>query len=302
MSAHTFEFKNDHLLVGSIDQWNPQLTSESAQIVISALESGKVIFLPRLNFSLEPAMQELITTPIIPRGAKNISYNPKNQSVSGVDNHFSGWDLLKTMMQRYHQSSTLLLNALCPQYEAQHCTGRTSFRPVEIEGRKPPSYRKDDTRLHVDAFPSTPVNNTRILRVFTNINPYGKNRSWRLGEPFAEVARQFLPRARRMLPFEAEILYRLKATRQKRSHYDHYMLQIHNTMKFDKAYQKRCHAFPVDFPPGSTWIVYTDLVSHAAMAGCFALEQTYYPKVENMLNPVLSPQNQLQATKSRPLC
>jgi 3-deoxy-D-manno-oct-2-ulosonic acid (Kdo) hydroxylase len=118
-------------------------------------------------------------------------------------------------------------------------------------------------------------------------------------EPFSEVIRQFLPRARKMLPFESSLLYRFKATRQKRSSYDHYMLQIHNMMKYDTHYQNQCPAISMEFTPGSSWIVYTDLVSHAALAGRFVLEQTYYPKVENMLDPALSPQFQIEKMQMR---
>ena len=49
---------------------------------------------------------------------------------------------------------------------------RTSFRPGAIETRAL-SPRKDDKRLHVDAFPSSPVQGRRIFRVFTNAHPAG---------------------------------------------------------------------------------------------------------------------------------
>ena len=58
------------------------------------------------------------------------------------------------------------------------------------------SWRADDRRLHVDAFPSRPNYGERILRVFTNVNPDGEPRVWRVGEPFEAVARRFLPRAK----------------------------------------------------------------------------------------------------------
>lgn len=293
MSQHLFEAVNDRLLVSSLTQWAPQISPGLAQTITSALEAGKVVYLPRLAFCLDAEEQALLTLPLQPKKAKNISYDPKKQRVGGLDNPIAAVTVA-AMLQRYHRFSTQLLAACCPYYQAAECSGRTSFRPVEIKDRKPVSYRKDDTRLHVDAFPSTPVNNLRILRVFTNINPFGEDRLWRLGQPFAEVMQRFLPSVRSMLPLEAEILYRLKATRRKRTHYDHYMLQIHNAMKADLDYQRRVDAFSMAFPPGSTWMVYTDLVSHAALAGRFVLEQTYYPAIERMLNPQLAPQSQMQ--------
>ena len=58
------------------------------------------------------------------------------------------------------------------------------------------SWRKDDSRLHVDAFPSRPNHGERILRVFCNVNPHGEDRVWRVGEPFEAMARTLLPRVR----------------------------------------------------------------------------------------------------------
>lgn len=55
------------------------------------------------------------------------------------------------------------------------------------------SWRKDDSRLHVDAFPSRPNYGERIIRIFTNINPHGEARSWRVGEDFTQLASRYLP-------------------------------------------------------------------------------------------------------------
>lgn len=287
--------ENQHLYINPLDQWDFPVSSDQAREMMTALESGQVIYFPNLSFAIESDEQPLLSFPLNPKRSKNVSYNSRNQMLGGIDLRENKALLqpLMTVMKRYHQMSTQLLNACCPGYQADQCNGRTSFRPIEIKGRKPPSYRKDDTRLHVDAFPSTPVNQTRILRVFTNINPYNEPRAWRLGESFSTVIQRFLPKVRPMLPFESDILYRLKITRKKRSHYDHCMLQIHNRMKAEMDYQQQVAAVSVDFPPGSTWIVYTDLVSHAALAGRYLLEQTFYPSVANMLYPMLSPQQQI---------
>ena len=55
-------------------------------------------------------------------------------------------------------------------------TRRTSSARARAFGRSPRSgapvsWRKDDSRLHVDAFPSRPNRGERILRVFCNVNP-----------------------------------------------------------------------------------------------------------------------------------
>ena len=60
------------------------------------------------------------------------------------------------------------------------------------------------------------------------------------------------------------------------------MLQLHDLMKADTAYQADAPQTAFDFPAGSSWIAFTDQVSHAAMAGQYQLEQTFLLPVEAM--------------------
>jgi len=152
------------------------------------------------------------------------------------------------------------------------------------------SYRKDDTRLHVDAFPATPMGEHRILRVFSNVHPQGQERIWRVGEPFKEVASQFFPRLRAPWWKERQLLKMLHITKRERTLYDHYMLQLHDHMKYDLAYQASAQQQTIAFAAGSTWVVYSDVVSHAAMSGSYLLEQTFYLPFTKMRTPDLAPQ------------
>jgi hypothetical protein len=88
--------------------------------------------------------------------------------------------LLAALMQRYARQTRSLLAGLLPSYQAHLQQGKGSFRPVEIAGRVT-SWRKDDTRLHVDSFPASPTQGRHILRVFTNIHPQDAPRVWKLG-------------------------------------------------------------------------------------------------------------------------
>jgi hypothetical protein len=58
---------------------------------------------------------------------------------------------------------------------------------------------------------------------------------------------------------------------------------------------------PVDFPAGSTWLAFTDQVSHAAMAGQYQLEQTFLLPVAAMIEPDRSPLRILERLKGRRL-
>src|SRR3981081_795515 len=155
------------------------------------------------------------------------------------------------MMERFSSQCRTLIGALLPHYAPHLALGSTSYRPCGVAGRKS-SYRKDDARLHTDAFPSNPTGGARVLRVFTNSNPRGKPRAWRVGEPFADMAARFLPRARRAWPGEAGLLRALRVTKRSRSKYYHLMLQLHDRVKADTGYQQQDPQERIDFPVGST--------------------------------------------------
>ena len=74
-------------------------------------------------------------------------------------------------MARFSDSARSLV-AGCFRVSPRITRARASFRPAEIAGRQT-SWRKDDTRLHIDSFPASPVQGRRILRVFSNVNPLG---------------------------------------------------------------------------------------------------------------------------------
>ena len=67
------------------------------------------------------------------------------------------------------------------------------------------------------------------------------------------------------------------------------MLQLHDRMKADLRYQQNAPQTAVDFPAGTTWMAFTDQVSHAATAGQYQLEQTFLLPVEAMVDESASP-------------
>ena len=93
-------------------------------------------------------------------------------------------------------------------------------------------------------------------------------------------------------------MHLLKATKTLRSAYDHIMIQLHDRMKLNNDYQKNVTKTPVWFPAMSTWIVFTDQVSHAALGGQYLLEQTFYLPVEAMAQPEHSPLHQIKAKQA----
>lgn len=273
----------------------PQIAAKSAD----ALEQGRLLYAPRLPFILSESERHFLTPACLDGRTKNISFRPDSGSLKGTQLQGARRDELKNMMERFYCESLALLKALCPIYSAHLTPGFTSFRPVEIAGRSA-SWRHDDSRLHVDAFPSRPMAGLRILRVFTNVNPE-MPRIWRVGEPFEQVASKLLPRLKPPLPGSATVLQWLHIVKGRRTKFDHYMLGIHDNMKADQNYQSQAVQTKLAIPPGATWACYTDSVSHAAMSGQYAFEQTFYLPVAAMRDQNRSPLRILERLVAAPL-
>jgi len=270
-----------------ITSWHGPFPAQDVSKAAAALEAGKLLYAPDLPFELSESERRFLSPDCLDAKSKNVSFRPDSGALTGSLCQGTGRDKLLAMLQRYHQYASDLLNALCPAYSGRLTSGFTSYRPAEIAGRAT-SWRHDDTRLHVDAFPSRPMQGLRILRVFTNVNPTAP-RVWRVGEKFEEAAAKLLPRIAPPRPVVAELLFQLRIIKRRRSPYDHYMLGIHDAMKADDRYQSEVAQTRLEIQPGTTWACFTDSVSHAAIAGQFAFEQTFYLPVAAMKDPDRSP-------------
>jgi hypothetical protein len=270
------------------ESWQVQLDKSLQAKVLNDIEVGGVIFLPHLKFDLSNQEQKFLISECADEKSKNISFDLKSNILRG--SNCEGEDLLElhTMISRFAQQSRKLVNSLFPFYKDTLQMGRTSYRPKMTEKRKSSSVRKDDSKLHIDSFASQPIQGSRLLRVFSNINPI-LPRVWKLGEPFENVADRFLPRISHKQWISPHLLRMLGITKTLRSDYDHLMLQIHDSMKQDADYQRTVAYTQMSFPPLSTWVVMTDKVSHAALSGQFMLEQTFYLPPHAMHDSKLSP-------------
>jgi hypothetical protein len=178
-----------------------------------------------------------------------------------------------------------------------------SYRPEEEQSRDL-SLRKRNDLLHTDAFPTRPTGGDRILRFFNNINPE-KTRNWITTDTFEVLVKQMragkldggsakisfpssmqMPAGKRAL---AAMGLGVVAPALKRSPYDDFMMRFHNYLKESSHFQKTCPKQHWEFPPGSSWMVYTDMVSHAVLSGQFALEQTLIVARDAMVAPEKSP-------------
>lgn len=267
------------------------------------LESGRVLFFQSPPFDLPDDDQHFLVVQdqADSRLHKNISYRPANGELRGfasaTETHARQ---MHSIMRRYSQAVTNFLSRFLLPYAAHWSLDYASFRPFEEDGRDLPLHKRNDL-LHVDAFPSRPVGGNRILRVFTNVNPTHA-RVWLTTNNFADLAARFAARAglttiagraaspayiaRRKL---VRGLRRAGLPLADRSPYDDFMLRFHDFLKESSDFQEHTPKIRMDFPPLSTWMVFTDAVPHAVLSGRAALEQTFIVPFEAMLDPKQAP-------------
>lgn len=268
--------------------WNKDVKAdERAKLYCQQLEEGQILFFDNIPFNLPKEHQEFLLSQrqTDSRLHKNISYRPNSNVLRGASSGAQR-DRMRDVIQNYSKEVTAFLANFLLPYANRWSMDYASFRPLEEEGRDLPFHKRNDL-LHVDAFPTRPTQGARILRVFTNINP-DTSRVWNIGERFDELAENFAEDAglKRIAARDSSALQSVlnKTIRTMssvglpvvdRSAYDKFMLRFHDYMKENSAYQANCDKTRLEFPPQSTWLVYTDGVPHAALSGQFALEQTY---------------------------
>lgn len=267
------------------------------------LEAGGILYFPQTPVPV-PLADLAFLLGRHPAGSKlhkNIAYKPNQDRLSGADRKSAGLEeleQLQAIMRRFSAGVEGFLSRFLSPYGRRWRLDYASFRPFEEEGRDLPLHKRNDL-LHTDAFPTRPTRGWRILRFFDNIHP-SRSRDWVVGEPFGCVLDRFAP-ARLPVPKPDGALLgagKLAARavglgtvlpQLRRTPYDEFMIQLHNAMKEDSEFQLGCVREKFQFAPGSSWMVYTETVPHAVLAGQYALEQTFLVDPAAMVTPQSAP-------------
>ncbi|HTW46366.1 MAG TPA: Kdo hydroxylase family protein [Acidobacteriaceae bacterium] len=277
-------------------------TPDEARAFCAQLEAGDILFFPQTPVPLTADETSFLLGQQQTDSSlhKNIAYKPNIDKLSGVDAKTASpaaVERLHTIMRRYSQSVVAFLTGFLSPYGANWQLDYASFRPQEEQNRNLPLRRRNDL-LHTDAFPTRPTHGARILRFFNNIHPV-RTRDWIVSDPFAVVVKQFAPQQIHPEPGSAISRLGKGAARAiglgaaipslKRSPYDDFMMRFHNFLKENPRWQAECAKYPFQFSAGSSWMVYTDTVPHAVLAGQYALEQTFLVRPQAMVRPDVSP-------------
>lgn len=277
-------------------------SEEQARSWCSQLESGDILYFPQTPIDIPQNDLEFLLGQQQTDSSlhKNIAYKPNIDKLSGVDTKTADAATvarLQGIMRAYSQAVVKFLTGFLSPYHGNWKLDYASFRPQDEQGRDLSLRRRNDL-LHTDAFPTRPTNGARILRFFNNIHPT-RTRDWVVGDPFANLVRQFAPAQIAPRPDNGGS----KAVKSlgralglgaaipslKRSPYDDFMMRFHNFLKENPRFQAECTKYPWQFPPGSSWMVYTDTVPHAVLAGQYALEQTFLVAPDALVTPRVSP-------------
>jgi 3-deoxy-D-manno-oct-2-ulosonic acid (Kdo) hydroxylase len=266
------------------------------------LEAGDILYFPQTptQFCDDDARFLLTRRQSGAAYHKNIAYRPATGVLTGVAG--GDRDRLRRLIRSFSEQTVSLLRTLMPRYAVSWHIDFTSFRPFEEAGR-PLSLHSRNDLLHVDAFPTRPTHGDRIMRFFTNLNPT-QSRIWITTDPFdilagqlataggvVDLARRSTSPVRRWLAAAAGTMGLRKFSA---SPYDKVMHHFHNFMKENSPFQESCRKDRWEFPPRSSWIVFTDSVSHAVLSGQFALEQTFIISRASMVAPERAPINVLE--------
>jgi hypothetical protein len=242
---------------------------------------------------------------------KNIAYKTNMDRVSGLKDGEEA-ERVRPAMREYSRRALEFMARILPDYARVWKVDYASFRSIEERGRELPVNKRNDL-LHVDAFPTRPVFGNLILRCFTNVSA-DQPREWLTGDPFsllaerearnagltrfAELADSKWAGSRRAV---IRALSRAGIPLTDRSPYDAFMLHFHDWLKHNRNYQETCVKYRFDLPPGSTWLVFTDVVPHAVLGGRLALEQTVIVNRQSLANPELAPSSILEKMAGRQL-
>ncbi len=288
--------------IEEIKSLSPSEAADRSLELCRGLERGDILFFPKIPFSfLEEDVAFLLKQKQSgKKGRKNVAFKPLLDKIS---NHAGACHeekkRLHEIMRGFCHEVNLILSKLLTPYAAKWKIDYASFRPFQEKGRNLRLTARNDL-LHFDAFASRPMHGDRILRFFVNINPT-LCRKWITASSFEETFQNFLKNREISLPkaayhFSVKWRERCKGLARHlglpvtlRSPYDTFMLRFHHFLKKNQRFQEKVEKKHWEFPPFSCWAVFTDQVSHAALEGQYALEQTFLVPREVLLNPEKAP-------------
>jgi hypothetical protein len=261
--------------------------------VVSTMEGGGIVYFPESGFRLTDRERSLIADleRISPERSEEdrrnarptVMFDPDRGRIRGRPK-LAGLDEIERLLGRFSSFAVDLAERLLPSYAGRLARDRVTYRPVP---------RNRTQGIHVDASYLRPHRGRGMIRVFSNLDPAGEPRVWRVGEePFESFAVRFLPTARTDVParvrFVDFVANKVGLADRRATPCDHLMADIRAQAKKDDDFQSRAPQRVVSFPAGSTWMAFTDLVLHGAVSGQHSVDQIFFLPPDAMRTPARS--------------
>ena len=277
--------------------------------ISDALEQGAIVFFPEAPVPLPDADDQMFLRRELAAALKlkNVSYHPEADQVRGMADDPARAGRTRRILADHGRVVEAFLSDALPEFTRGWTLGTCSFRPVQERGRNLKPHASNEL-VHIDAGAYGATHGDRILRFFVNLNP-AEDRVWATKGAFPELYARFGKAAglrsgsagARLAPgpldrLRSGLLRRLAAAglplarMLDSSPYDRVMRRFHNYMKDTPEFQSDPDGHEViRFPPFSAWMVLTDMVSHASVAGQHALVTTGIVPLANCRFQELAP-------------
>ncbi|MEI9888908.1 MAG: Kdo hydroxylase family protein [Rhizomicrobium sp.] len=289
----------DPIATLELTRWTGPFDDATRAKAQDALESGKVLYFPKLPFTVGNSENVLLTDALSNGRAKNISRDPdgKIQGDAAAPEESARLSLL---MGRFAEHARALVLALFPGYAGGIEQARTSYRRSRSRGGP---IRRATTTSGCTSMPSRRGRSAdgascacspTSIRWAASASGMSASRS-RTSPNATRRARE------KPLPLEPWLFELLGVTKGRRSDYDYLMLGLHDGAKLDADYQRNAPQIEFAFPARTTWMCFTDQAMHAALKGQFALEQTFHLPVESLAHPERAPLKVLERMVGRAL-
>ena len=252
------------------------------------LESGRVVLLPDFPFPLrdherafvDPANQvRLRFRKAHTNGRPTLLFNQATGNLHGGRPIGLNSAQLRDMCGRYADWSRELVQTLLPHTVDVLEQEWTTYRAAK---------RTSAQGMHMDAAIARPTQGRCWLRVFRNVNG-SQPRVWQVGGNFESAAQRCVgrlpPRVREQYPGVSALLRLFGYATGSATPYDHTMRALRDLIMHDKEFQATAPRQIVEFPAGATWLAYTDLALHGAMAGQHSLDQSFLIERSSMRDP-----------------
>ncbi|MEJ1970354.1 MAG: Kdo hydroxylase family protein [Rhizomicrobium sp.] len=227
----------DPIATLDVARWAGPYDDSTRTAAQDALESGKVLYFPKLPFVVGNSENVLLTDALSNGRAKNISRDPDGR-IQGDAAAPGESALLSAMMARFAERARVAGAGPVPRLHGGDRAGPHLLSPGRDRRALLQPPRNDDKRLHVDAFRRGRSAGAHPAVVFANIHPMGGGsrlacrRAVRGRGP--QVPVQGTPAA----AAGALAVRKAGCHPRRRSAYDYLMLGLHDGAKLDAAYQR----------------------------------------------------------------